>query len=146
MLAALDAATDQLKLARELTANPTDGRIKLYVISRAVRLRREQAELFTDGGYEPVGVSGEKAECVFAFLRVHGSRAVLVAVPRLVTKLAPPDGPPDWGDTRLDLPDGWAGRPWKDVFTGRAVTQASDAAELFADFPVACLVISQVMP
>lgn len=143
MLAALDSAPDRLRLARELAAAPEDGRIKLFVISRALRLRWEQPELFTAGSYEPVSADGSKAGCVFAFARRLGSRAVLVAVPRLVTKLGPPDGPADWGDTSLHVPSGLASQRWTDLFTGHSISARDGrliAADLFADFPVACLV------
>ncbi len=142
LLRSLDEAADRLKLARELAAQPEDGRIKLFVISRALRMRRDLPELFTRGSYEAVSATGAKAGCVFAFVRQLGTQAVLVAVPRLVTRLGPPDGPADWADTRLHLPDGLAGRPWTDLFTGRPQTSPDGhitAADLFADFPVACL-------
>ena len=143
LLRSLDDATDRRQLARELAARPEDGRAKLFVISRALRLRRERAELFTRGGYEAVSAAGARVGCVFAFVRQLGTQAVLVAVPRLVARLGPPGGPADWGDTRLHLPDGLAGRRWADLFTGRSLTAGDGrltAADLFADFPVVCLV------
>jgi (1->4)-alpha-D-glucan 1-alpha-D-glucosylmutase len=134
LLESLDAAADRRKLARELAAAPEDGRIKLYVTSRALRLRREMPEVFA-GGYEPVGVLGARAECVFSFVRHHVGWAVLVAVPRLVTRL----DPPAWGNTRLEPPVAFQRREWVDLFTDRTATQLT-AADLFADFPVVCLV------
>ncbi|MEO2087959.1 MAG: hypothetical protein ABGY75_00470 [Gemmataceae bacterium] len=143
LLRSLDDATDTLNLARDLAATPEDGRIKLFVVSRALRRRRERGGLFTQGSYEPVAAVGARAGCVFAFGRQFGPQAVLVAVPRLVTRLGPPDGPADWGDTRLHLPDGLAERTWTDLFTGRTPTARDGrftAADLFAEFPVVCLV------
>lgn len=133
LLASLDTATDPLALTRELAADPSDPRNKLYVLSRALRLRMEWPDVFT-GEYEPVPSSGAKAGCVFAFLRHYGKRAVLVAVPRLLTKLAD-----DWSDTRLEPSADWQARTWTDLFTGRTFTQL-DATDLFTPFPVACLV------
>jgi (1->4)-alpha-D-glucan 1-alpha-D-glucosylmutase len=41
--------------------------------------------LFADGSYEPVAVEGRLAERVVAFVRRHGSDAILTVVPRLPT-------------------------------------------------------------
>ncbi|HYD04474.1 MAG TPA: malto-oligosyltrehalose synthase [Reyranella sp.] len=64
-----------------------DGAIKQALIVRALRLREIVPDLFARGSYEPIGVDGRLADHVVAFLRRHGSDAVLVAVPRLPADL-----------------------------------------------------------
>jgi (1->4)-alpha-D-glucan 1-alpha-D-glucosylmutase len=130
MLADLDTAN-----ARDLMAKPEDRRVKLFVTSRALHLRREHPGLFTEGEYAPLTATGERAEHLFAFGRSHAGGRVVVAVPRLVATLA--EG--GWKDTRLALPSSAKG--WRNVFTGEEWRGESvSAAELFAAVPLALLV------
>ena len=139
------------ELVGELLDTMADGRIKLYVTAMALRCRREHPGLFSSGSYSPVEVGGPRAEHVFSFVRRHGERAALVAVPRLVAKLLPdaagqPYGPEVWGETMLMLPEELAGRSWRSLFTGEILTpvghrgqHAIPCALVFGRFPVALL-------
>jgi (1->4)-alpha-D-glucan 1-alpha-D-glucosylmutase len=155
MLEALDLAASAPghgpgKVARELMTSREDGRIKLYVTTRVLGCRRAYRGLFSAGAYVPLGGAGEKSAHCFAFARQSGETWAVVAVPRLLTRLAPtppqtPLGPEVWGDTRVDvsaLPD----LHWENLFTGerlsaisRGEQRALAAADLFRDFPVAVL-------
>jgi (1->4)-alpha-D-glucan 1-alpha-D-glucosylmutase len=141
------AGGDRAGLAAELPRPMSDGRVKLYVTSEALRLRREAPGLFTTGGYAPVEATGAKAANVFAFERTLGERRAVVAVPRLITRLVSGDGGlplgrAAWGDTALSL---GAGGAMRDVFTGRtlAAGRSVAAAQVFEHFPVALLVAGQ---
>jgi (1->4)-alpha-D-glucan 1-alpha-D-glucosylmutase len=150
---AVAAGDDLRKLARRLVDTKEDGRIKLYVTDRALNCRREHAGLFSAGEYIPASAAGAKAGHLFAFVRRDSDRCALVAVPRLLTRLAPditrpPLGEPAWNDTQLVLPaEGTeAGRHWRNVFTGeilaatdREGTLSLPAAAVFANFPIALL-------
>src|SRR5207253_3976118 len=70
-LAARAAASSRAPclLGRELSADLTDPRAKLFAVERALHARREFADLFARGRYLPVPATGEKAGHVFAFLR-----------------------------------------------------------------------------
>ena len=118
-------------------SDPTDaGRAKLFVVSRALRLRRAHPEIFR-GTYVSIDAVGPRGEHVFAFLRSDGAKTVLAAVPRL-THAMPTDGP--WGDTVLRLPEELTGRTWQSVLTGESHSLHSaewPVAHLFASFPVA---------
>lgn len=134
---------------REWLEHPTgeapdlsDPRAKTFVVSRALRTRRANAELFARGEYVPLSASGAKADHVFAFARRLEGAAVAVVVPRLAAALVPePLGPCVWGDTAVSLYDLPPGR-WTNVFTG--ATHDADlrlpVAELIRTFPVAVLV------
>jgi (1->4)-alpha-D-glucan 1-alpha-D-glucosylmutase len=149
MLAEL-AGPPQPQRARALTAAKEDGRIKLYLTSRALRCRAEQAELFTAGEYLPLDVEGARKDHVFAFARRHEQRWAVVAVPRLLTRLlagpsALPLGRAVWHDTTLVLPKEAPPR-LRHVFTGETLEAAEregkrclDLADGFAHFPVALL-------
>jgi (1->4)-alpha-D-glucan 1-alpha-D-glucosylmutase len=156
LLAALDARVaergqDLSGLCTELLENWTDGRLKLYLIRRALALRRERPALFEAGTYLPLEAHGERAEHLVGFARVGTDGAVIVAVPRLTARLtgftgALALGAPPWGETWLSLgSDALAGR-FRDRFTGGVLeTERRDgaptlsAAALFAAFPVALL-------
>jgi (1->4)-alpha-D-glucan 1-alpha-D-glucosylmutase len=129
------AARDELaSLARELLASKQDGRVKLFVTSQLLQLRRERRGLFSAAEYIPLRAEGERADHVVAFARRAAGRTALVVVPRLVTNLERTDA---WADTRLvapaDLP---AGQPLRNVFTG-ARLDSLELSKLLEDFPVA---------
>jgi (1->4)-alpha-D-glucan 1-alpha-D-glucosylmutase len=150
LLADLDAAAslDAKKLAREILARKEDGRVKLFVTSRALRLRRELSDVFGTGSYDPVEPVGARADHLFGFVRSAGEAAVLVAVPRLIGTLVgesgePPIGSETWAKTAIRLPEALANRTWVSAFTGdrvRAEGGTVPAAALFADLPAALLV------
>ena len=109
-------------LAGELLCTWPDGRIKLLLTTLALRLRREHAALFRDGDYTALEPRGRQAASAVGLARRLGDRAVVAVVPRLCAPLTAPEHPfplaADWGDTTVALPDGLAGRPLRDVFTG----------------------------
>jgi (1->4)-alpha-D-glucan 1-alpha-D-glucosylmutase len=124
-----------------------DGRIKLFVTARALRLRRERPDLFT-GGYVPLEVTGARAGHLFCFARVAEASAAIVAVPRLVATLLRgadqmPIGPDIWGDTAIVLPTAFPSRRWADVFTGEVIEASDDhrlpAAAVLGSMTVALL-------
>jgi (1->4)-alpha-D-glucan 1-alpha-D-glucosylmutase len=145
------AGGDLAPLARELLAASPDGRIKMYLVHRALRLRRERDPLFKDGDYLPLEVAGAKREHALAFARRLGGEVAITIVPRLVVRLTggaetPPLGEAVWQDTRVLLPADLAGRRWSNLFTGQAIeAPAEDSAaalplkDALADFPVALL-------
>ncbi len=150
LLAELDARAGEPEgraaLADELRETMADGRIKLYLVSRALRLRRERPQLFAEGGYTPLATSGAGAEHVCAFARTRGDEAAIVVVPRLVAGLlGEGEGPPIgaiWGDTSLALPDELAGGRYTDVLTGQSLAgeRTLPLAGLLGRLPVALLV------
>lgn len=81
------------------------GAAKLLVVSRALRLRRDQPHRFTS--YTPLAAVGAAAQHVLAFDR----GGVIAVVTRLPVGLARDGG---WRDTAIPLPPG----RWSDVLTG----------------------------
>jgi (1->4)-alpha-D-glucan 1-alpha-D-glucosylmutase len=102
-----------------------DGAAKLWVVSRALRLRREYPDLFAS--YHAVTAEGPAADHVVAFDR---SGAITVAT-RLPVGLGRAGG---WGTTSIDV------GPVSDVISGRRFSGPIQLAELLADYPVAMLV------
>lgn len=137
-------------LSRDLLASWEDGRIKLFVTYKALSFRRERKELFLDGAYLPLAVTGGLKEHALAFARKRGDAWAIAAVPRLVTRLAPPGEFPVglgvWGARpAVRLPAEAPGR-WRNAFTGEVLhASGGDGAKLlhlhavFHDFPAALL-------
>ncbi len=121
--AEIDKGPDLLALAKGLLEKMEDGRIKLYLTARTLGLRRRLAAVFAQGDYVPLTATGEKAPHVCAFARGFEEKRVLtVAVARVVGLTGGmerlPVGASVWGDTRLELPAGWAGERYRDAYTG----------------------------
>ncbi len=105
-----------------------DGRVKLFVTSRALAARTR----FHDAGYRAIDTGTPNA---VAFHRGDGA---LVVVPRLTTQLVKPPRFPlgeVWGDHALAV-----GGRWRNVFTDEVVDGESlPLRNVFASFPVAIL-------
>jgi (1->4)-alpha-D-glucan 1-alpha-D-glucosylmutase len=121
------------ELLRRLDTGPApsideSGAVKLLVLSRALRLRRDSPELFS--GYTPLWPAGEAARHAVAFDR----GGAITVVTRLPVGLAARGG---WGDTALPVPDGVL----TDVLTGRTFPGSELAlADLLSTYPIALLV------
>lgn len=138
------------ELCADLLRDVHDGRIKLYVIWKTLRLRTRNPDLFRDGKYIPLETLGEQAQHVVAFSRVHATRAVIVAVPRLAAKLMKgeailPRACEVWRSTAIRLSFKPA-TELRNLFTDKVIQLQDDgdsivlrAKDLFADFPVALL-------
>jgi (1->4)-alpha-D-glucan 1-alpha-D-glucosylmutase len=125
--------------SKEVLARMDEGLPKLWVLHRALGLRRRRPEVFAEGDYLPLAARGERAAHAVAFAR--GGRAVTVA-PRLVIGLG--GGlKGDWKDTVLDLPPG----AWTNELTGETVDGGEvRLAALLDRFPVALLAESARLP
>jgi (1->4)-alpha-D-glucan 1-alpha-D-glucosylmutase len=125
------------RLAGRLLRSWRDGRVKLFALSRALRVRARRPRLFLEGEYLPLEVSGGRSRNLCALARRLPGRpsrerrseddwAVALA-PRFmhgsVEADAPPLGESVWRDTEATLPPG-APIHWTDAFTGRDVDAA----------------------
>jgi (1->4)-alpha-D-glucan 1-alpha-D-glucosylmutase len=114
-----------------------DGRIKLFISTLGMRLRRSRPRLFIEGAYQPLVAAGAAADRVIAFARSLDGDELIVVVPRLTMGLgAAADlqlDPAVWRDTLLQLGDG-APRRFRNLVTGTWLTagttlQVSDALQ-----------------
>ena len=136
---------------RELINHMSDGRIKMYLTWKALCLRKQYPELFLRGNYRSLNAQGPKAKHLLAFTRECEKSELIVAVPRLCSKLFNGNGESSaiqdwWKETSLELPPSDESRTYRNVFTGEEVNleaagQASHlpANALFAEFPLALL-------
>jgi (1->4)-alpha-D-glucan 1-alpha-D-glucosylmutase len=137
-------------LARTLVETKEDGRVKLYLIHRALTYRRARSELFREGAYAPLVATGDAEEHIVAFARIWGDEEVLAVAPRLLAKrLGEATVPPlemVWNDAMLALPAGSNGRHYRNVFTDEVVAVSErdgvvglPLADVLKNFPVALL-------
>ncbi|HEY4905216.1 MAG TPA: malto-oligosyltrehalose synthase [Candidatus Sulfotelmatobacter sp.] len=130
---------------RDLTENWHDGRLKLFVIRKALCWRRDHAQLFHQGEFVPLQTTGDHSENLVAFLRRHEEKLVLIVTPRWISQLS---GELDWKrldwkDTAVILPSG-SPHNWESILSETTLEiengvkrQSIRADSLFRDFPVA---------
>jgi (1->4)-alpha-D-glucan 1-alpha-D-glucosylmutase len=122
----LQEMDDQPPGPRELVERWRDGRVKLWVTSRALRFRRANGELFSRGGYLPLKVTGPRGGKALAFARRRRQSWAVTVVPVRAASLHPgiPIGEEVWGTASIGLPAS-APRSWTDVLTGEVVDSTS---------------------
>ena len=119
---------------------------KLFVTSRLLNARRCHHELFRNGSYQPLRVSGARSEHAIAYARRHEGGTLVVIAGRLFAKLMQqpdrlPLGAAVWGDTRIEI-EFAPGKTLTNLLTGEGVEVADDGIRLstaFATFPGAAL-------
>lgn len=136
---------DVATLIDELLSKKEDGRIKLFLIYKALRARRENEALFQRGDYIPLSVDGAFKDHVVAFARKYDRTWSITLAPRLLTQLVDegdhPFGERVWSDTHVVLPD-LAPSSWKDRITEQPVRgeKTLRIGDVFKRFPVALLI------
>ena len=83
------------------------GAIKQHLIARLLDLRKAHPELFLFGSYQPLEITGNLANHVFAFARQWRRITLIVATVRLPATLVldrPHVDPGIWGNTQLHFP------------------------------------------
>jgi len=85
-----------------------DGRIKLYLIWKALNYRRRHGKLFSQGDFSLGTASGIRQENVSVYCRRKEGEWLLVAFPKWLASAGAvensPSQPQFWGDTHLLLP------------------------------------------
>ncbi|TSE01240.1 malto-oligosyltrehalose synthase [Skermania sp. ID1734] len=128
------------RMLAEFTAAPdvdASGAAKLWVVTNALRLRRERRASFVGGSYHPIFADGPAAAHLVGFGRGPASQPadVMALATRHSVRLAESG----WGTTVVDL-----GSPqWTDRLTGQTHTGRVALSEVFAKLPVALLEISR---
>jgi (1->4)-alpha-D-glucan 1-alpha-D-glucosylmutase len=139
-----DASIDPGRLQAMLDAWP-DGRIKLYLIWKALQFRREHAGLFAAGDYIPLPAEGPAKNHLCAYARLLKNEAVVVVVPRFAAKLGAPSALADatiWEETQISLAALAGTTSFRNLLTGRPVVAADgtlQAKSLFLRLPLAFL-------
>jgi len=133
---------DLPSLITELLHHRKDGRVKLFLIQTLLALRHRTREVFDQGEYLPLTVSGTQRNHLTSFARRRGNRFVVVMTPRNLVPLIRDDqlplGPSAWKSAYLVVPSDLRGT-WKNVFTGVTEDPGEQfpVAKALESFPVA---------
>ena len=115
---------DPEALVKDLATHWVDGRIKLFVAFRGLAARKDFADVFAKGDYQPLRATGAYAERVIAFAREYEDEKVVVVAPRFFSGLVDADvlpvGREVWGDTAINL-EGAEQFGWGDLLTNASV-------------------------
>jgi (1->4)-alpha-D-glucan 1-alpha-D-glucosylmutase len=76
----------------DLSSRWTNGFIKQWTIARILEVRQQMPELFADGAYLPLEVTGPMAERIVAYARLWKQSVALIAFSRLNTTLSDTSG------------------------------------------------------
>lgn len=139
------AETDLQELISELLSKKEDGRIKMFVIYKSLRMRNEKRDLFRYGDYIPLRVVGRYKDSVIAFARRYKNEWAISIAPRFLTNIIKQDelplGEKVWKDTHIALPKG-APAEWKNGITNKIVKVDKKllVAHALKSFPVALLI------
>ena len=114
--------------------NWQDGRIKLFITTAGLQLRRTMPHVFVGGGYLPLEADVTVRGSVVAFARRAGDEAVLAVAPRLCAALLDEERPMPlggdcWKTSRILLPDALRHRTFRNVFTGEDVRPAEGGGQ-----------------
>jgi (1->4)-alpha-D-glucan 1-alpha-D-glucosylmutase len=134
---------DILALIAELFTTRTDGRIKLFLTYQLLQARKTHREIFQQGDYLPLEVTGELKEHVIAFGRQFEGKMAIAIAPRYFVDLVSPGklplGRDIWQDTSIQLPPS-APTNWTNIITAQSLGAYSSmlsVGEALAHFPVA---------
>lgn len=146
----LDAGSRRRDLL-EMLDHWESGKIKMFVTACCLRLRKNHPDLFLEGDYLPLTVTGERADHVVAFARQHNGKISITAAPRLVANLMEPElqwpvNSP-WEGTHIVLPPGLSGKETlHDLFTQQPISvtvcdgqSTLDLTHIFSLWPLALL-------
>jgi (1->4)-alpha-D-glucan 1-alpha-D-glucosylmutase len=144
----LEYITDREKrdlpaLLNELWDTRTDGRIKLFLIHRLLRFRKNMKELFDDGEYIPLATAGRFRNSLIAFMRRRDDDVLITIAPRFLTSVVKEGDLPTgevWQDTALIIPDGFTS-VMRDVLTESMFSVSGEITlkKVLTVFPVAVL-------
>lgn len=140
---------DRQSLLKTLLQNWADGKIKQYIIWKALQARKANIELFTKGEHLPLEVQLTGKSEIIAFARKQDSSWCLVIVPIRIAGLCSPNefplGESAWNNALLLLPEG-APQTWRNYLTDEMITGNSSLplATLFSSLPVAFLISENV--
>ncbi len=132
------------RLIQDLLATKGDGKIKLFLIYRALKAKKVNREIFRSGAYLPLESAGRFRSHVVAFAWRHQRQWALVVAPRFLSHLVGegdfPLGRQVWRDTEVIMPDG-APAAWRNVITNEVLSAGKTVSvgDTLLSFPAALL-------
>ena len=132
---------DILQLIKELIETKENGKIKLFLTHQLLQARKEYSEIFLNGDYQPIEVTGKYQNHLVAFARNYGDKTIVAIAPRFLTGIIKPGqlplGVEVWSDTSLKLAD----KNWHNVIDHQTIVGENLAVgEILQNFSVALLI------
>ncbi len=132
---------------KDLLNRPEDGKVKLYLIFRALQARQKLKTFFTESEYIPLKAEGPYSKHIVAFCRKRANTYALVVLPRLLASLT--EGQVDklnsinWSNTfvnmPLNAPTVWQNTLEQNYRLEKISENRLSVSELFEAFPVSLL-------
>lgn len=130
------------KKIKSLRLNYHSGKIKMFLINKALIQRRRDKEIYQKGEYLPLNIKGVAAENFISYARIFGNDWRIVVTPIIVTNmfnfgnLTPENG--QFKDLCIELPAN-APSEWDMVFTGDTFYAEGNifVGDALSEFPVA---------
>jgi malto-oligosyltrehalose synthase len=125
-----------------LAADWRDGRLKQYIVGKVLAARQREPNLFADGDYVPLEITGPRSEHVGAFARVRSGATSISVFSRFPARLFRGAqltmSASEWRGTYLIAPESLGGS-YSDQFTGEEVAMNGEIeiARLLARLPIA---------
>jgi (1->4)-alpha-D-glucan 1-alpha-D-glucosylmutase len=146
MLADLRAQDDAdiYRLVQDLLSTRVDGKIRLFLIYRALKAKKAHREIFRSGAYLALNSARRFRNHVIAFAWRYQRQWALVIAPRFLSHLIQegdlPLGEQVWQDTEVIMPNG-APTVWRSVITSEVLSASQTLAvgDILLSFPVALL-------
>ena len=130
---------DILQLIKELIATKENGKIKLFLTHQLLTARKKHSELFQNGDYQEIEVTGEHQDSIVAFSRNYRDKTIVAIAPRFLTRIIKPGqllGMEVWSDTSLKL----ANKDWHNLIDGQTIAGKTAVGKILQNFPVALLI------
>ncbi len=128
-----------------LRSNAYDGRIKLLLTYKTLAARTENPNVFLQGEYTPLRVTGKFRNHIIAYSREYENTTAAIIAPRWFTSIVDaqtfPIGKEVWGDTSVYLPPPRS-RIWGNALTGERIEKGGrvTVAEILTNYPEALLI------
>ena len=135
-----ESSQDILQLIKELITTKENGKIKLFLTHQLLTARKTYPELFQNGDYQEIEVTGKHKDSIVAFSRNYRDKTIVAIAPRFLTKIIKPGqlplGMEVWSDTSLKL----ANNNWHNLIDGQTIAGDTAVGKILQNFPVALLV------
>lgn len=132
---------DILQLVKELIATKETGKIKLFLTHQLLKARKNYSEIFLNGNYQPIEITGKHRNHIIAFARNYEDQILVAIAPRFLTEIIQPGhlplGREIWQDTSLKL----AHKNWHNLIDNQTIVGKNlTVGKILENFPVALLI------
>lgn len=130
---------------KDLWQQRQHGKIKLWLTQVLLKTRNQHVEIFNQGDYIPLAITGTYRKNLVAYLRQKGDESLLTVVPLGLASISLSNNDPllfDWKDTAIQLPKR-ATTVGESLLNGKNVqadkTGKILVSQLFEDLPMALI-------